>query len=178
MLDVLSENGYADIAYALATGTDEPSWGYMIHQGATTLWEHWAESDDTFSHNHPMFGSISEWFYKHVAGIQVDLDACGSDKVTIHPKLTHKLEWSKASYQSIRGEITCHWYWQDDVLHLDLDIPSGVTATVHLPAQNADQVMEGESTVCDSAGVKTLQHEDGKLVLAVQNGEYRFSAPR
>ncbi|MFT5240927.1 MAG: alpha-L-rhamnosidase [Kiritimatiellia bacterium] len=178
MLDVLSENGYADLAYALATATDEPSWGYMIDQGATTLWEHWAESDDTFSHNHPMFGSISEWFYKHVAGIQVDRDACGSDKVTIHPKLTHKLEWAKASYQSMRGEITSHWYWQGDVLYLDLYIPSGVTATVHLPAQNAAQVMEGDSAVCDVAGVKTLQHEDGKIVLAVQNGEYRFSAPR
>ena len=41
---VLSELGHADIALAIITQRDFPSWGYMIEQGATTLWENWQTS--------------------------------------------------------------------------------------------------------------------------------------
>ena len=41
----------------------------MLDRGATTLWEHWQFSDDTFSHNHPMFGSVSQWLYNWPGGI-------------------------------------------------------------------------------------------------------------
>lgn len=42
ILPVLSQYGHADVAFALATQTTFPSWGYWIVNGATTMWEHWA----------------------------------------------------------------------------------------------------------------------------------------
>ncbi|MCJ7487686.1 MAG: twin-arginine translocation signal domain-containing protein [Candidatus Aminicenantes bacterium] len=62
LLEALSASGRADVAYDLVNRSSFPGWGYMLEKGATTLWEHWAFSDDTFSHNHPMFGSVTEWF--------------------------------------------------------------------------------------------------------------------
>ena len=38
---VLSDHGRADLSYTIASQTDYPSWGYMISQGATTIWELW-----------------------------------------------------------------------------------------------------------------------------------------
>ena len=60
MLDVLSREGRADVAAGLVGQRDFPGWGYMLERGATTLWEHWKFSDNTFSHSHPMFGSVSQ----------------------------------------------------------------------------------------------------------------------
>ena len=68
LLNVLAENR-PDIAYALATQTNYPSWGWMIKTGATTLYEQFGGDN---SHDHPMFGCISAYFYKYLAGIQPD----------------------------------------------------------------------------------------------------------
>ena len=69
LFDVLSDEGLADVAYRIATKTDYPSWGYMLAMGATTIWERWelGTTSAMNSHNHPMYGTISTWFYKHLA---------------------------------------------------------------------------------------------------------------
>ena len=75
--------GRADVAYTIANQRTFPGWGHMLENGATTLWEHWEFSDNTFSHNHPMFGSVSEWFYRVLAGINAAPGAVGFDKIII-----------------------------------------------------------------------------------------------
>ena len=69
MLHALADSGRADVAFRVVNQSTFPGWGYMLENGATTLWEHWEFSDNTYSHNHPMFGSVSEWFYRVLAGI-------------------------------------------------------------------------------------------------------------
>jgi alpha-L-rhamnosidase len=58
LLGKLSQRGCHDLAFDLANRTKFPSWGHMLENGATTLWETWKQSDQTFSHNHLMLGSI------------------------------------------------------------------------------------------------------------------------
>ncbi|HTE20539.1 MAG TPA: family 78 glycoside hydrolase catalytic domain, partial [Armatimonadota bacterium] len=77
LLHTLSDHGMSDVAYTVVNQRDFPGWGHMLERGATTLWEHWEFSDNTFSHNHPMFGSVSEWFYKDLAGIRPGPAAVG-----------------------------------------------------------------------------------------------------
>ena len=77
-VDHLSVEGAADHPYAIANQRTFPGWGYMLAGGATTLWEHWEGSDNTYSHNHPMFGPVSEWFYKVLGGIRPDPAAVGT----------------------------------------------------------------------------------------------------
>ena len=68
LLPVLTEHGHADLAYRLATQTAYPSWGYMIENGATTMWEHW--SQEARSRGHYFLGTVDDWLYHHVAGIR------------------------------------------------------------------------------------------------------------
>ena len=75
ILNALSENGYSDLAYELATQTDFPSWGAWIQDGSNTLFEDWKVDEDrkgAMSRNHIMFGEISAWFYKALGGIKPD----------------------------------------------------------------------------------------------------------
>ena len=109
LLEELSQNGRNDLAYALADRNTFPSWGWMLENDATTLWEHWDGSDNTFSHNHPMFGSISAWFFRWLGGIQAADDAVGFDRIVIRPQVVAGLEWVKCSHRSIRGMIESNW---------------------------------------------------------------------
>lgn len=65
MLMYLSEHGYLDVAERIVARRAFPGWLHMLERGATTLWETWRESDNKFSNNHPMFGSVDEWLLKY-----------------------------------------------------------------------------------------------------------------
>ena len=73
ILNALSENGYPDLAWQLASKKEFPSWGWWIANGATTLYENWnLEAGRDLSMNHIMFGDIGAWYYKTLGGIHVD----------------------------------------------------------------------------------------------------------
>ncbi|NQU52665.1 MAG: family 78 glycoside hydrolase catalytic domain, partial [Bacteroidetes bacterium] len=72
ILETLSKYASPEEVFAIVNSTTYPGWGYMIDRGATTIWETWKESDNTYSNCHPMFGTVTEWFYRWLAGIQPD----------------------------------------------------------------------------------------------------------
>jgi len=174
MLDALTRAGRADVAYTLANQRDFPGWGHMLDKGATTLWEHWEFSDNTYSHNHPMFGSVSEWFFKGIAGIQPDPQAEGFDRIIIRPNPVGDLTWAKGSYQSVRGPIKSEWKKADGKLTLRVAIPPNTTATVYVPAAAAERVTEGGNPASKSSGVRLLRSERGAAVFQIGSGEYEF----
>jgi|GEM_PF-30125 len=137
LLEVLSEHGLSDVACRLAMQKDFPGWGNMLAHGATTLWEHWDLSDNTYSHNHPMFGSISGWFYKYIAGIRPAPDAVGYDKVILQPSGFERLSFAQASYRSVHGEIRAAWKRRGDSLYYEVTVPTGVTGMIVLPGRIA-----------------------------------------
>ncbi|HVU55981.1 MAG TPA: family 78 glycoside hydrolase catalytic domain [Puia sp.] len=137
MLEVLSEHGLSDVACRMVMQKDFPGWGNMLEHGATTLWEHWDLSDNTFSHNHPMFGSVSGWFYKYIAGIRPAADAVGYDKVILQPSGFERLSFAKAEYRSVHGVISAAWRKKGDSLYYEVTVPEGVTGTVVLPGRLA-----------------------------------------
>jgi alpha-L-rhamnosidase len=174
MLNVLTDSGRADVAYQFVNQRTFPGWGWMLESGATTLWEHWEFSDDTYSHNHPMFGSVSEWFYKALAGIRPAPDAVGFDKIIIQPQPVGDLKWVRASYNSVRGKIVSEWQRQAGHFELHLLVPVGSSATLVLPAQDRPRITESGKPLERAPGVQFLRMEDGKAILALGSGEYRF----
>ncbi|MCX8171517.1 MAG: family 78 glycoside hydrolase catalytic domain, partial [Candidatus Bathyarchaeota archaeon] len=103
LLDALTKCGYADIAYRIVTQTTYPSWGYMIEEGATTIWERWEylTGPGMNSHNHIMFGSVDAWFYKALAGINADPSCPGFEKIVIKPHIVGDLTYVGASLRTI-----------------------------------------------------------------------------
>ncbi|MDB6026035.1 MAG: alpha-L-rhamnosidase, partial [Verrucomicrobiales bacterium] len=173
MLHALADAGRGDVAYNIVNQKTFPGWGHMLENGATTLWEHWEFSDNTYSHNHPMFGSVSEWFYKVLAGINPASDAAGFDKIEIRPRPVGDLKWVKANYNSVRGKIVSNWENDEKHFTLHVTVPPNVTATVHLPTKNSN-VTESGKPAKESAGVKFLRSEGDTSVFAVGSGDYTF----
>ena len=176
MLDVLSGSGHADAAYGIVGRRTFPGWGYMLENGATTLWEHWEGSDDTFSHNHPMFGSVSDWFFKWPAGIQPCPDAVGFDRIAIRPQPAAGLTWVKAFYDSMRGRISSEWKTEGGRFVLTVTIPANTTAEVHVPASDPSAVIEGGRPAESVPGVLYQGTEQGAAVFSVGSGTYVFSS--
>lgn len=141
LLFALSDNGRADVAYRLLLNETFPSWGYMIAKGATTWWEHWDSDtgDPTMnSFNHYAFGSVVEWIYRAMAGINASADAPGFKKIIIRPVFdpTGKIDHAQGRYHSVYGEIVSEWQLQsDETVKLRVEIPANATATIVIPEQ-------------------------------------------
>jgi alpha-L-rhamnosidase len=176
MLNSLSDAGRADVAYDMVNQKTFPGWGYMIDRGATTLWEHWAFSDDTYSHNHPMFGSVSEWFYKGLAGIKPAPDAVGFDKIIIEPEPVGDLKWVKASYDSVHGKVVSEWSRKQDHFKLHVHVPIGAMATLFIPARDVSLVKESGKPIGRVDGIRLSGQTENKVTVTVGSGDYYFES--
>jgi alpha-L-rhamnosidase len=174
MLQALADLGRSDVAFEVVNQRTFPGWGHMLENGATTLWEHWEFSDNTYSHNHPMFGSVSEWFYKVLGGISPAPEAVGFDKIIIRPQPVGDLKWVKASYDSAHGKIVSEWRLEAGKFNLRVRVPVGAEAKVFLPAKDETPVTESGKPIEHALGVQLLSREHGSVAFAVVSGEYEF----
>ena len=173
LLDVLSDNGHAELAFKLATQTTYPSWGYMIKEGATTLWERWEYLTDLGmnSQNHIMLGSIDAWFYRYLAGIQLDPSAPGWQKIVVKPHVLGDLTFVSASVNTPKGLIAVSWTKQHDAFLLDVTIPVNAKATVNIPTMGikAVRVIESGSLLWDNG---CCQHQLPGITRGCEDGSY------
>lgn len=174
ILNALAENGHFDVAYQMAIQETPPGYGSWIRRGATTLWEGWGTPS---SLNHIMFGDISAWFYKVLAGINVDSRSettVGFKHIIIRPQIVRDLTYVHAKYESARGPIYSGYKIEDDSIILSVKIPANTTATVYLPTVNAQSVTESGSPIEKVPEVTGLQEEKNKIVFHLQSGSYSF----
>lgn len=171
--EVLSNHGKAGLAYDVVTKAGFPGWVHMLDSGATTIWEHWAFSDNTFSHNHPMFGTISEWFFRYLAGIRPSEEAIGYNHIIIQPKLIG-LSSAKAEYQSMVGKIKSDWHISDGSFYLDVSIPVNANAKIHVPTDDPLKIKEGGKPLAETDGIHQIEKTADSIQLDVGSGEYRF----
>ncbi len=169
--NALTDAGRTDVAFRMATQTEFPGYGHWIERGATTLWESW---DGTSSRNHVMFGDISAWMFKALAGINPDPDKPGFRHIIIRPSLVSGLSWVRAAHHAMQGWIRVEWKTEKDRFVLEVVIPANTTATVHLPASDAGQVREGGRTLAETGGVVGVGIEAGHPLVHIGSGRYRF----
>lgn len=174
LLDELSRNGQSDVAFRLADKKDFPSWGWMLENQATTLWEHWAGGDNTFSHNHPMFGSVSAWFFRWLGGIQVADDAVGFDRILIRPQPVQGLTWVKSSHRSIRGMIVSNWSRSGDEVSYEIVIPPDTSAVIELQVEDSAKLTEGGKPILEVPALKMLSSTGKIHRLQAGSGHYQF----
>lgn len=124
---LLCEYGYQDIALNVLRNKEYPGWGYMVENGATTVWERWESVMFNImdSFDHPMFGSYDAIFFKYLGGINVE--GCGGDKITIHPTVPDSLSFVETKFNSVRGEISSSWKKEDKKVVHNIVIPSNNT---------------------------------------------------
>jgi alpha-L-rhamnosidase len=189
MMLALTQNGRHDEAWRLINLRTVPSWGYMVEKGATTIWERWDAylrgqlrnpSDPSpwaeGSYNHCAYGSVGEWVWRELAGINPDDEQPGYKHFVIRPRPCPGLSWVKAEYDSIRGKIVSDWEMRERRFTLRVAVPVGSTATVCVPAKDADVVTESGVPAAQAEGVKFVKMEAGTAVFAVESGRYVFQA--
>lgn len=139
---MLSENGYHDVACQLFIRNDFPSWLYAVELGATTIWERWnsilpngeINQEVMNSLNHYAFGSIGEWMYKHLVGIQIDEKNPGFTHAIIAPKPSKFIRWVKGEINTISGLYKCEWnIVNSKLIKIKVEVPFNCTATFIYP---------------------------------------------
>ncbi|WP_428327382.1 family 78 glycoside hydrolase catalytic domain [Mucilaginibacter sp.] len=144
ILSALSDNGYPEVAYAIASQETFPSWGWWIVNGATTLYENWdiqAKSD--LSLNHIMFGEIGAWMYKGIGGIKPDPQSPGFKNVILEPHFMDKLDHFESAHVGPYGKISSSWQKKDGVIEYSVIIPSNSTATLSFKNTGSKKVYQG-----------------------------------
>ena len=146
ILEALSATENVNTVYDIVDSRNYPGWGYMIDRGATTIWETWKESDNIYSNCHPMFGSVSEWLYRWLAGIRPDPEYPGFERFTIAPALPAGLDHVNCTYHSPYGEIVSNWKNDGNGNTVyEITIPVGSNATVNLPISEHQSISLTES---------------------------------
>ena len=188
ILDVLTRYGQANLAYKIVTQTTYPGWGYMIREGATTIWERWeyltipGVSTNT-SHNHIMLGTVDTWFYKTLAGINIDPAHPGFRKIIIRPHIVSDLNYVGASFKSIRGMVSSSWTKDDHSLILNVTLPVNTQGRISVPKideknitirENKKVVWENNSYVGGVAGITDARDDNGYVTFDVGSGSYSF----
>jgi alpha-L-rhamnosidase len=180
LMHALSRIGRQDVAFRLLHTDTFPSWGFSIKHGATSIWERWDgwTPDKGFqdpgmnSFAHYSFGAVYQWMVENIGGIRSDGPAY--KHIVIEPRLDPNLSWAKTSYKSIRGEIASNWTRNDGILTLEVTIPANTTATIDLPTSATGEITESGRPLADAEAVKLQRTEDGRAVIEVGSGTYRF----
>ena len=171
LFPVLVASGHQDVAYTVALQETYPSWGYMLRQGATTLWELWnSDTGDPGmnSHNHVMFGSVVDWMYGDVAGIGTLPDP-GYATVTLAPKPGGDLTHAEAHIKTVRGLISSGWKLDDDVLTMRVVIPPNTKARVVVPTLG-----KGDASIKMDYALGDAEPVEGGIAFELGSGEYSF----
>lgn len=170
----LTEHGNLELAYKIVTNETYPSWGYMIRNGATTIWELW--NGDTAnpamnSRNHVMLlGDLLIWYYENLAGIKNDPSSVAFKKIWMEPVFPEKLDHVKASYDSPYGKIGSSWQRTGDILNWQITIPANTTATVKLPSRF------GIKPDTNQSGIHTVKEIDGSILIELGSGTYTLKS--
>ncbi|MCX7995272.1 MAG: glycoside hydrolase family 78 protein [candidate division WOR-3 bacterium] len=179
LLPVLSKSGHNDVACRLITNTTFPSWGYEIVNGATTIWERWDsytrekgfQNPEMNSFNHYAFGSVCEWLFGYLAGI--DTDDAGFRKITIKPHPDRLFSFVKVRYESINGTIAVEWSLKKNVFDLKVNIPCNVSATIYVPKIDAKKIKMNEK-LNRGKDIIFLKIEGNYAVYSIGSGQYKF----
>lgn len=181
----LSENGYSEDAYRLIESTKYPSWLYPVVNGSTSIWERWNSythengfggNNGMNSFNHYALGAVGAWMYNHSLGIQRDVNNPGFKHIVLKPEYGGDVTYAKGHYDSIYGRIISAWERKDGTFNYSVTVPANTTATVYIPAVNANSIMEDGRPIAEAKGIKFIEFKNGKAIYEVESGSYEFSS--
>lgn len=196
LLPALTGNGHHDLAARLFQSRKFPSWGYPVVNGATSVWERWdsytiehgfngangTQNAAMNSFSHYAFGSVMEWAYRVLAGI--DTEGAGYRRILIRPQPPtpgsnpdeKPIDWVKAHYDSINGRISSEWKLTNGTFNLMVTIPANTTANVFLPHATAGRTTESGRPLPEgrTSGIRAVTPDGNSLRVEVGAGTYHF----
>ena len=167
MMEMLSRYGEVETIYQMILQKTAPGFGYMLEKGATTMWEKWQadiDNDIMNSHNQPMLSSCAIWFYKWLAGIQ--LDDIGMSKVRIAPAIPSGIHHVKCGVDTMNGRVEVEWK-RGENFAMEVTIPYNTDAVIVL------QKEWGSGNVQIPEDV-TVKETETSIEISAGSGNYTF----
>jgi alpha-L-rhamnosidase len=176
ILPMLTEFGQADLAYQVATNPTGPGWGqWFLQCGATTMWESWEESascNTARSRDHAFMGTVDDWLFSGVAGIQATSPAFRT--VSINPSPVGDLRSASGYETTPLGRVSSSWSRSGRTFALTVQVPVGSQASVCVPADGVGSVTESGVPIGKADGVTVVGQQGSCLQLHVGSGKYSF----
>jgi alpha-L-rhamnosidase len=167
---VLSAAGRDDVIHAFATQTGNPSYGYQVAHGATSLTESWDGPTSGNSQNHFMLGAIDEWFHAGLAGLGQADDSIAFETLLIRPAVVGDVTRAAATYETPRGHAATSWRRTGKKLRLDVTVPPGTRARVEFP------LLGGTAKPGAPEDARWIGVRDGRAVFEIGSGDWTFEA--
>jgi alpha-L-rhamnosidase len=174
MPEALAMMGHADVAWGIITQKSAPSWNAMMNL-YTTMCEFWTLKQ---SKNHVMMGSIDAWFYKYIAGIQLDKQSQAFGTFLVKPELLDSLGYAKAHIETLRGSISTEWKRVKGLLTLHVIVPFNTSATVFIPGSGNDEFFESGIPIKQVKEIENLGFKEGSFIVKVHSGNYLFTVQK
>ncbi len=193
---MLSENGMNDLAYHLLMEKGYPGWLYEVLMGATTIWERWNSVEpngkisgtEMNSLNHYSYGSIVEWMFRNMAGINPCEEKPGFKKFRLAPMPDYRIQACNARLRAASGTIRSAWEIDGKMLKFRFTVPFDAEAEIILPDASLDAIRQQAAGAGDigrqaagadggsqsSAGAECIRQEGKNVVLCVGAGSYEF----
>lgn len=175
ILPMLTEYGQPDLAYAVATNPTAPGWGqWFLQCSATTMWESWenASCNSARSRDHAFMGTVDDWLFEGVAGIQPT--APGFREIAIDPNPVGDLTQASGYETSPLGRVGSAWTRSGTSLTLTVQVPVGSHASVCVPTASSQSVTESGDAIGNANGVTVIGMQGSCLQLHVGSGTYDF----
>jgi len=172
----LTAYGRSDLAYRMASVDTYPGWGYMVKNGATTIWELWngnTANPAMNSQNHVMLlGDLLIWMYEDLAGIRSSSAAKGFKKIVMKAHSPQGLTEVNASHLSPYGSIRSHWKREGNRLNWSVSIPPNTSAEIYL--LDGGKISEDGKDADKVEGMRLIRKEKGFAVYELQSGNYEL----
>lgn len=118
--------------------------------------------------NHYSLGSVGEWLFRHVAGIELDPEHSGFQQFVLRPHLGAGLDFARADFRTMHGVITSDWRLEGERLRWRITIPPNTAARVFLPSE--------PGTAWEGAGLTVLGREGRFACCHAAAGTYTLTS--
>jgi alpha-L-rhamnosidase len=170
VFDYLIEINRHDLIDIMVNKKTYPGWGYMVEKGATTCWEQW---NGYYSQIHSCFPYIGGWFYRGLAGIQLDPEKPGFENFLLRPALVESVNWVNCSYESNYGKIVSNWKIENGKFDWNVSVPVNSTASIYVPG---NEIKVDERNISEMKNLQFIQQEDGVSVFKIKSGNYKITS--
>lgn len=139
LLYALCDIGRTDLAYKLLTNSDYPSWGHMLLNGGTTIWERWngitgfygSKVFEDYAMNsfcHYALGAIVEWLVEYMFGLKILPDL---HTVLIQPRFDPlaRIKEGKCTLHTKFGKIKVAFTYQETAVRYDIELDENASIT-------------------------------------------------
>ncbi len=169
----LTQAGRSDVLADMLSRTDSPSYGYQIAHGATSLTEAW-DGNPKNSQNHFMLGHAEEWFYRGLAGLEIDFSKLPSHRLSVHPTPVSAVRSAAAEVDTVYGIFASSWKQSRAGTQYTIRVPAGQTATITLRASRGARVAEGNRPIQAGHGIISVERTSKSVTCVVGSGTYHF----